>query len=526
VWYFVGRGNKSDADAVADSAATVDTTGWEPFALTEDIVMKYNPQTVAADEDTIGAKDGSWKLSFYGTITKDEYDGDIGELSYIKDEPGNQMVTKTIGNYTFTVFFGAFERDRNGGVYMTEIDVNGQINYMQFYVVLNKEDADLSAAEEILSTLTVTSGSDWADVPNSVTVPSGTVRLTTPLTKYAFCTDLTYDGVRHEYVTLRAAPAQDAEIVLTIQNSWIEKEGGERAKVTVCSEPVYDASQDIDRVLCHYTYGGEDVWGWAREDFLHDSYDAAGEALAAANQNATTTEPTTEAFDPAALKEPVETFAQKTGYVTEDGVSFRFGPSKEYSTQIGLSAGTAVAITAEENDFYYGYLSSYQIYGWISKSYIANTKPNQNNTSSTQSTPASQPASKESSAEPQTISTEKATEMQPTSVPSTVGRTSKTLVITDVGSMSGGRLFLTIDQSGWNSPFKRNNANVSVSVDGRSYTVPASIEAGSSHITVDLSNVEIEDGSRVTVSIPAEFLVTSDGTQYNSGTSASSNVYF
>lgn len=113
-----------------------------------------------------------------------------------------------------------------------------------------------------------------------------------------------------------------------------------------------------------------------------------------------------------------------------------------------------------------------------------------------------------------------------TASPNPGTRTAKTLVITDVGAMSNKRVALTIDQSGWNSSFKRNSGNVNVSVDGRSYTVPASIEAGSSRITVDLSNVEVEDGTRVTVSIPSSFVQTSDGLQYNNGTSVSGSLYF
>lgn len=113
-----------------------------------------------------------------------------------------------------------------------------------------------------------------------------------------------------------------------------------------------------------------------------------------------------------------------------------------------------------------------------------------------------------------------------TAAPNPGTRTSKTLVISDVAAGGGKKVYLDIDQSGWNSSFKRNSGNVSVTVDGRGYTVPASIDAGSSRIVVDLSSVEVEDGARVTVSVPSSFVQTSDGTQYNNGTSVSGSVYF
>ena len=120
---------------------------------------------------------------------------------------------------------------------------------------------------------------DWADVPDTVTVPQGTARLKTPLVRYAYSTD----SQTQPYVQLRSAPEKDAEVVLKLPNQYLDDAQLDKAKLTVYSAPVHDDVQDIDRVLCRYTYDGQDVWGWARDDFLHESKEAAAAALEAAN---------------------------------------------------------------------------------------------------------------------------------------------------------------------------------------------------------------------------------------------------
>ncbi|MBQ5969743.1 MAG: BMP family ABC transporter substrate-binding protein [Clostridia bacterium] len=142
------------------------------------------------------------------------------------------------------------------------------------------DDTDVST-----DAVQVAEDSGWSDVSDSVTVPDGLGRLDTPQTKYAYSTD----SQLQPYVQLRSGPSKDAEVVLQIPNQYLDDSELDKAKLTVYSEPVHDDAQDIDRVLCRYTYGGKDVWGWARTDFLHESKDAAEAALEAANTSKDTT---------------------------------------------------------------------------------------------------------------------------------------------------------------------------------------------------------------------------------------------
>ena len=136
------------------------------------------------------------------------------------------------------------------------------------------------------------------------------------------------------------------------------------------------------------------------------------------------------------------------------------------------------------------------------------------------STPTSDGTSSQTPSSSNTLPTVEPT----TSAPGPSGSTP--LTINDVSATGEKKVVLSVDTSGWNGSFKRNSQSVSVTVDGRKYTVPASISEGSTSISVDLTNVEVEGGTQVSVSIPSAFLQTSDGTQYNKATSVSGSVYF
>lgn len=91
-----------------------------------------------------------------------------------------------------------------------------------------------------------------------------------------------------------------------------------------------------------------------------------------------------------------------------------------------------------------------------------------------------------------------------------------------------GKLYLSISPASWSSDIKANSTSITVRVDGveSSEKVTCSVTAGKNadgmqEIIIDLSKQSVSSGSTVSFTIPAKFLVSKAGTQYNSAYSSS-----
>ena len=100
-------------------------------------------------------------------------------------------------------------------------------------------------------------------------------------------------------------------------------------------------------------------------------------------------------------------------------------------------------------------------------------------------------------------------------------RRPKTVVINDIATTSDKKLVVTIDSNGWDGSFQNNSQTISIKVDGESKSAPCTVRSGSKnadgyqYITIDLSELSVPEGSRVQFTVPAAFLQTSSGAQYN-----------
>ena len=88
----------------------------------------------------------------------------------------------------------------------------------------------------------------------------------------------------------------------------------------------------------------------------------------------TTTRPSTTAQS-TTVQRPATTTPRRTLYVTEDGVALRTAPNRSAASRLSLSVGADVVVTGEENGYYYVYSNRYGVSGWVSKSYIASSRP-------------------------------------------------------------------------------------------------------------------------------------------------------
>lgn len=91
-----------------------------------------------------------------------------------------------------------------------------------------------------------------------------------------------------------------------------------------------------------------------------------------------------------------------------------------------------------------------------------------------------------------------------------------------------GKLYLSISPNSWSSDIKANTTSIPIRIDGveADKKVSCSVTAGKNadgmqEIIIDLSGQAVSSGSTVTFTIPASFLVSKAGTQYNSAYSSS-----
>ncbi len=96
---------------------------------------------------------------------------------------------------------------------------------------------------------------------------------------------------------------------------------------------------------------------------------------------------------------------------------------------------------------------------------------------------------------------------------------------------NSGKLYLAINPSQWSSDIKANTTSISIRIDGVTAAdkVSCSVTSGKNadgmqEIIIDLSGQSVTTGSTISYTIPANFLVTKSGTQYN--TAYSSSVSF
>ena len=98
-----------------------------------------------------------------------------------------------------------------------------------------------------------------------------------------------------------------------------------------------------------------------------------------ATKPVTTTKPVvTEGFgiNDVTVKKPASYLAKSyTAYVTAEGVNLRSKPTTESYRVLYLSKGADVVVLAKENGFFYIKSNRYGVYGWVSASYIADSRP-------------------------------------------------------------------------------------------------------------------------------------------------------
>ena len=93
----------------------------------------------------------------------------------------------------------------------------------------------------------------------------------------------------------------------------------------------------------------------------------------------TTTKPTTTdkfGINDVTVKKPASYLSKSyTGYVTAEGVNLRSKPSTSSERVLYLSKGADVVVLAKENGFFYIKSNRYGVYGWVSSSYVSDTRP-------------------------------------------------------------------------------------------------------------------------------------------------------
>ena len=96
----------------------------------------------------------------------------------------------------------------------------------------------------------------------------------------------------------------------------------------------------------------------------------------------TTTKPTT--TDPyginnVSVKKPTSFIKSYTAYATAEGINLRSGPATSYDRVLYLSKGADLKVLAKENGFLYVYSNRYGVYGWVSASYVSESRPEAEN---------------------------------------------------------------------------------------------------------------------------------------------------
>ena len=75
------------------------------------------------------------------------------------------------------------------------------------------------------------------------------------------------------------------------------------------------------------------------------------------------------------VKKPSSYIKSYTGYATAEGLNMRAKPDVNSPRVLFLSKGADVKVLAKENGFLYVYSNRYGVYGWVSASYISDTRP-------------------------------------------------------------------------------------------------------------------------------------------------------
>lgn len=104
-----------------------------------------------------------------------------------------------------------------------------------------------------------------------------------------------------------------------------------------------------------------------------------------------------------------------------------------------------------------------------------------------------------------------------TTTTSVTTATEKTLIISSLSyDASSGKIYAQVDKTGWNSSFAGNSTSITIT-DNDSIIgyATCSITAGSSMITIDVSSLDISDDPMLKFTIPANFITTTDGSQYS-----------
>ncbi len=75
------------------------------------------------------------------------------------------------------------------------------------------------------------------------------------------------------------------------------------------------------------------------------------------------------------VKKPASYIKSYTGYATAEGLNMRAKPDVNSPRVLFLSKGADVKVLAKENGFFYVYSNRYGVYGWVSASYISDSRP-------------------------------------------------------------------------------------------------------------------------------------------------------
>ena len=75
------------------------------------------------------------------------------------------------------------------------------------------------------------------------------------------------------------------------------------------------------------------------------------------------------------VKAPSSYIKSYTGYATAEGLNMRAKPDVNSERVLFLSKGADVKVLAKENGFLYVYSNRYGVYGWVSASYISDSRP-------------------------------------------------------------------------------------------------------------------------------------------------------
>ncbi len=92
---------------------------------------------------------------------------------------------------------------------------------------------------------------------------------------------------------------------------------------------------------------------------------------------------------------------------------------------------------------------------------------------------------------------------------------------TNFAGYSGKKLTVEMDAAGWDGRIVAKSGNVQVKIDNETKTVPATVSGSSAGsnptVVIDLSNVAVPEGAKITYSVPPQMIQSSEG-QFNQNT--------